>query len=174
MCSLTWLALVAVPLASAPLIAQRRGDSPIAPSSVLGPATDSPTLSVLGLAALPDGSGNALSNRNEIWMGATQPLLKLGNVRLSAIGSGNWQARDAVGTTSSIEGLLSLRARARFGETHIWSAASYGRADLSTDAGAQISGIRNTLIPPGFGASVLADTCFNSHPTTPPMPLGRQ
>ncbi len=155
---LTWLVIVSMSFASAPLTAQRRGDSPIAPSSALGPATDSPTLSVLGLAALPDGSGNAMSNRNEIWMGATQPLIKLGNVRLSAIGSGNWQARDAVGTTSSIEGLLSLRARARFGETQVWSAASYGRADLSTDAGAQLSGMRNTVIPPGFGANALADT----------------
>lgn len=156
--ALAWLAIASAPLASAPLLAQRRGDSPIAPSSALGPVTDSPTLSVLGLAALPDGSGNALTNRNEIWMGATQPLLKLGNVRFSAIGSGNWQARDAVGTSSSVAGLVSLRARARFGETHVWSAASYGRADLRTDAGVQMGGVRNTLIPPGFGTSAIADT----------------
>ena len=140
------------------LQAQRRGDAPMAPSSVLGPITDSPTISVLGLASLPDGSGNSSMNRNELWFGATQPAGRIGNVRFAAIGSAGVRQRDAVGASDAFEGQLALRARARFGGAQAWSAVSYGRANVATDAGAQITSVRNSVRPPAFGSAPMADT----------------
>lgn len=127
--------------------AQRRGDAPVAPASAIGPATADPTFSVLGLASSENGGNSPLTPRNELWMGATQPLGRLGNVRFSAIGSGNVRTRDAVGGSSAAEGMLSLRARARFSGAQIWSAVGYGYANISNASlvGAGIPGVT-----PGF------------------------
>ncbi len=149
------LALVA---AATPAMAQRRGDAPMAPSSALGPLTEAPTLSVLGLASLPDGSGTSLTNRNELWFGATQPIGRLRNVRFAAIGSGDWRQRDAVGAAGAFDGQLALRARARFGGSQAWSAVSYGRANVATDGGVQVGSVRTSTRPPSFGSAPMADT----------------
>ncbi len=149
-------ALVSLALMAAPAAAQSGGNAPVAPSSVLGPATESPTLAVMGLAGLPDGSGNALSQRNALWMGATQPIGKLGRVRFSAIGTGNWLAKDAVGSSSAVEGTVSLRARSRFGGSQVWSAVSYGRADVNGDIAGRLLGNTPSVIGGFDGAR--ADT----------------
>ena len=96
-------ALVPCALASLVLVpslaAQVRGDAPIAPAATIGPVTDASTLSVLGIAALPDGTGNALTQRNDVWLGATQPLGRIGRVRLAALGTGNWRVPQGVGSS---------------------------------------------------------------------------
>lgn len=127
--------------------AQRRGDAPVAPASAIGPATADPTFSVLGLASSEKGSNSSFAPRNELWFGATQPLGRLANVRFSAIGSGNLQMRDAVGSSNTAEGILSLRARARFSGAQIWSAVGYGYANVSNGSliGGGIAGLQ-----PGF------------------------
>ncbi len=153
-------ALVTMVLVASPLSAQRRGDAPVAPSSALGPATESPTLAVMGLASLPDGSGNALAQRNALWMGATQPIGRLGRVRFSSIATGNYLAKEAVGTGSSVEGLVSLRARSRVGEGQIWSAVSYGRASVNGDMASRLLGNSVGMLPGGFDGA-RADTTIS-------------
>ncbi|MBL0939193.1 MAG: glycogen-binding domain-containing protein [Gemmatimonadaceae bacterium] len=112
------------------LEAQARGEAPIAPSATIGTVTDAATFSVLGVAMLPDGSGNSLAQRNDVWFGATQPIGRLGRVRFSALGNGNFSLRDAVSSHEAMQGTLALRARARFGEQRVWSAISYGHGSL--------------------------------------------
>ncbi len=133
MASLSMPLMMSVP---ASLSAQRGGNAPVAPSSVIGPATAAPTFSVLGMASSVDGS-SPIGQRSEVWMGATQPLGRIGNVRFAAIGSGNVRARDAVGTNSAAEGILALRARARFSGAQLWTAYSYGYANVNGDLGGQ-------------------------------------
>lgn len=123
------------------LHAQRSGDAPVAPASAIGPATSASTFSLLGLASSSDGGGSPLTPRSEIWMGATQPLGRLGKVRFSAIGNGDVRARDAVGGSSAIEGQLSLRARARFSGAQVWSAVGYGYANVNGSIGATALGL---------------------------------
>ena len=149
--------LITAVLLASPVSAQRRGDAPVTPSSVLGPVTESPTIAVMGLASLPDGSGNALAQRNALWMGATQPLGRLGRVRLSAIGTGNWLAKNAVGANSAVEGTVSLRARSRLGQSQLWSAVSYGRADVTGNVAGRLMGGAPTFVASGF-EGMRADT----------------
>ena len=119
-------------LAWAPVLAaQVRGDAPIAPAATIGPVTDASTLSVLGIAAIPDGTGNPLAQRNDVWLGATQPIGRIGRVRFAALGTGTWRLYDGVGADGSLEGTVALRARARVGAQRIWSAVSYGHASVS-------------------------------------------
>ena len=113
--------------------AQRGGDAPVAPSSALGPVTSAPTFSVLGVATSVDGGGAPITQRSEVWMGATQPLGQLGRLRFSAIGSGNVRAKDAVGGSNAAEGIIALRARARFSGAQLWSAVSYGYVNANGD-----------------------------------------
>jgi len=145
MASLSMPLLLTVP---ASLSAQRGGNAPVAPSSVIGPATSAPTFSVLGMASSVDG-GSPITQRSEVWMGATQPLGRLGNVRFAAIGSGNVRARDAVGNNSAAEGMLALRARARFSGAQVWSAYSYGYANVNGDLSGQ-SFARSPVMNVGF------------------------
>lgn len=134
--------LVGVAITGADISAQKRGDAPVAPASAIGPATASPTFSVLGLASSVDGGNSPITPRSEVWMGATQPLGRLGNVRFSAIGSGNVRASDAVGSGSATEGMLAVRARARFSGAQIWSAVGYGYANVNGNlAGTGLRGI---------------------------------
>lgn len=148
-------AVVALALVAAPAAAQRGGNAPIAPSSAIGPVTNAATLAVMGLTSIPDGSGTALPQHNALWMGATQPLGRVGRVHLTAIGTGNYLASDAVNTTASVEGLLALRARSRVGDNQIWSAVSYGRTDLNGDIASRLRANAPSAIMPGFdGARV--------------------
>ena len=128
------------------LVAQVRGDAPIAPAATIGPVADASTLSVLGMAAIPDGTGNALTQRNDLWLGATQPLGRLGRVRLSALGTGNWRVPQGVGADGQLEGTLALRARARVGAQRVWSAISYGHA--SVNGAHPTANILGTPMPP--------------------------
>ena len=111
------------------LEAQRSGNAPVAPASAIGTATTDPTFSVLGLASTTEGGGLGLTQR--VWLGATQPLGRVANVRFSAIASGDLRGRDAVGSSSAGEGLLALRARARFSGAQVWSAISYGYVNVN-------------------------------------------
>ncbi len=133
MVSMTMPLVIGLPSA---LAAQRGGNAPVAPASAIGPATSAPTLSVLGMASSVDG-GSPIRQRSEVWLGATQPLGRLGNVRFAAIGSGNVRTRDAVGTNNASEGMLALRARARFSGAQVWSAVSYGYASVDGDFSGQ-------------------------------------
>ncbi len=112
--------------------AQRAGEAPVAPASAIGAATTLPTLSVLGLASSVDG-GSPITQRSDVWLGATQPIGRFRNVRFSAIASGNVRTRDAVATNSASEGLLALRARARFNHAQVYTAASYGYVNATGD-----------------------------------------
>lgn len=127
------LAALCVPVAPVAVAQGQTFQSPMAPASTIGPVTDASTLSVLGLASLPNGS--QLTGQNELWFGATQRLANLGPVRLSAVASGNWRVSDAVGANNAVEGTVALRARARLGLVRAWSAISYGRASLDGASG---------------------------------------
>lgn len=120
--------------------AQARGEAPIAPAATIGPVTDAPTLSLLGMASVPDGSGGPFAQRNDLWFGATQPVGRLGGVHFSALGSGNWRFREVAGTDAQSQGIVTLRARTRVGEQRIWSAVSYGYAGSSGNPGAGLLG----------------------------------
>lgn len=135
-------AAIASVVLSDPIDAQARGEAPIAPAATIGPVTDAPTLSVLGLAAIPDGSGNALTQRNDLWLGATQPIGRLGRFHFAALGSGNWRFHETASNDAQSQGILTLRARARVGEQRIWSAVSYGYAGGNGNpAAAMIGGL---------------------------------
>ena len=103
----------------------------MAPAATIGPVTDAATLSVLGIASLPDRNGNTLANRNDMWLGATQPIGSVGRVRLAALGSGNLRFREGIAGETQAQGLLTVRARARFGDHRVWSAVSYGRSSVN-------------------------------------------
>lgn len=124
-------ALLSVGTTADRLAAQVRGDAPIAPAAAIGPVTDAPTFSVLGIAALPDGRGNSLSQRNDVWLGATQAIGGLGPVRFAALASGNVRLHDGVSGGAQAQGLLTVRARTRVGENRVWSAVSYGHASVN-------------------------------------------
>ena len=128
------------------LSAQVRGDAPIAPAATIGPVTDASTLSVLGMAFLPDGTGSSLTQRNDLWLGATQPLGRIGRVRFATLGTANWRVPDGIGNDGQIEGTLALRARARVGAQRVWSAISYGHA--SVNGASPTAGILGSAMPP--------------------------
>ncbi|MBL0170100.1 MAG: glycogen-binding domain-containing protein [Gemmatimonadaceae bacterium] len=130
------------------LLAQRGGEAPVAPASAIGPATSAPTFSVLGLASSVEG-GSGITQRSEVWMGATQPLGRLGNVRFSAIANGDVRARDAVGASGAAEGMIALRARARFTGAQVWSAVSYGYVNVNGGLPGQTLGLT-----PAFGTGL--------------------
>ncbi len=123
-----------------PASAQARGDAPIAPAATIGPVTDGSTLSVLGLAST-DGSNSSLTNRNELWFGATQRVGQLGRVNFAAMASGNWRFRDALGGDATTQGILAFRARTRVGNQRLWSALSYGQANLDGSSASGLVGI---------------------------------
>ncbi len=135
------------------------GQSPVAPAATIGPVTDAQTLSVLGLASLPDG--NHFAQHNELWLGATQPLGQLGRVKLAAIGSGNVRVRDAVGDNSALEGTVAMRARVRFGSMRTWGAVSYGHANISSVSGGGLLPGLTSLANVGLDAA-RADTTVSN------------
>ncbi|MEQ1692590.1 MAG: glycogen-binding domain-containing protein [Gemmatimonas sp.] len=149
--------LTAGPLA---LHAQRGGDAPVAPAAAIGPATSAPTFSVLGLASSGDGGGSGITQRSEVWMGATQPLGRLGKVHFSAIGSGDVRARDAVGAAGAAEGTLALRARARFSGAQVWSAVSYGYVNVNGGIPGQTLGL-TPVFGTGLDAARQVDTTIS-------------
>lgn len=132
-------AIVAITPAT-PLAAQGRGETPIAPAATIGTVTDTPALSVLGMASVPGGSGGAFAQQNDLWFGATQPLGRFGGAHFTALGRGNWRVRDVAGTDAQAQGMVSLRARARLGTQRIWSAVSYGYAGSNGVPGANLLG----------------------------------
>lgn len=136
------------------------GQSPVAPGSSIGPATDASTFSLLGLASVQE-NGSPTAQRNELWFGATQPLGGFGRVKFSAIGSGNWRVRDVVGANSAVEGIVALRARARVGKVRTWSAVSYGHVDVNGAPGGGLLPGQVAGAPAGFEGSG-ADTTVSS------------
>ena len=135
----------------------------MAPASTIGPVTDASTFSVLGIASLPDGNGNSLAQRNDLWFGATQPMGRLGRVRLAALGSGNVHFTDGVTGNAQAQGVLSMRARARFGEQRVWSAVSYGRSSFNGQPGTNpFGGSLARLIAPSISADpLMGDTTIS-------------
>lgn len=142
---------VAAATATATANAQLRPTAPIAPAVALGPVTEAPTLSVLGITSAPGGKGQSFGQQNDLWLGATQPLGRVGAVRLSALGSGNWQFQDAAGAGTEAQGMLTLKARSRLGEQHIWGAISYGYSGFSGTPAASLLG---NLIGPQAGGGI--------------------
>lgn len=157
-CALSGVLLAALPPEA--LGAQARTETPIAPAASIGAVTDAPTLGVLGIASLPDGNA-ALAQQNNLWLGATQPLMRIGRVHLAALGSGNWQLRDAAEASGDARGMLTLRARTRLndGSNQIWSAVSYGFANGSGIPGA-------ALVPGLIGAQPLGGSDTRGVDTT--------
>jgi len=147
-------ALAAVEVAPGELRAQVRGDAPMAPAATIGPVTDAPTFSVLGIASLPDGNGNTLAQRNDVWLGATQSMGRIGGVRLAALASGNLRLEDGVSGAAQSQGLLTLRARARVGENRLWSAVSYGRSAFNGTPASRVYG--ENPLPVVMGGTALA------------------
>lgn len=139
--------------------AQARGDAPIAPASTIGPVTDGSTLSVLGLAST-DGS-NSLSNRSQLWFGATQRVGQLGRVNFAAMATGNWRFRDALGGDATTQGILAFRARTRAGNQRLWSAVSYGQANLDGSSGSGLVGIAPVSMTGSVFDSPSADTTIS-------------
>lgn len=129
-----------------PLEAQTRGVAPIVPAATIGTVTDASTVSVLGMASLPQASGHVLAQRNDVWVGATQPLAQYGRLRLALLARGAVGGRDVAGRAPKGHGVATLRARARVGEQQLWSAVSYGWAST---AGAATRGV--SLVPAAMG-----------------------
>jgi hypothetical protein len=150
-CALTLMAV-----APAPLRAQVRGDAPIAPAATIGPVTDAPTFSVLGIASLPDGNGNTMAQRNDVWLGATQAVGRIGRVQLAALASGNLRIEDGVTGVAQSQGLLTLRARSRVGENRLWSAVSYGRSAQNGTPASRLYG--DNALPAMMGGTMLASS----------------
>lgn len=151
---------IAALVSTRPVAAQVRAEAPVAPAATIGPVTDAPTLSVLGMASLPDGSNSTLAQRSDLWMGATQPFGRLGRVRFSAVGSGTWRVREGVSTDASAQGVVALRARARVGDQRVWSAISYGHSRLDGSPATGLLGDPSVVAMPGL-ESRLADTTIS-------------
>lgn len=164
-------ALLAVGTTAERLRAQVRGDAPMAPAATIGPVTDAPTLSVLGMASLPDGSGNALAQRNDVWLGATQSMGRLGGVRFAALASGNVQLANGVSGGAQSQGLLTLRARTRLGGSRVWSAVSYGHSQVN---GPPAAGLLSEAARPGMRMmNALAEARFGDTTVTRRLDVGQ-
>lgn len=141
----------------------------MAPAATIGPVTDAPTFSLLGIASLPDGSGNALAQHNDVWLGATQPVGRLGGVRLAALASGNVRLQDGVSRAPQAHGVLTLRGRTRLGENRLWTAVSYGYSSVNA---VPSSGIFNESLASPM-AGTLTQTAFGDTTVTRRLDLGQ-
>lgn len=131
----------------------------MAPAATIGPVTDAATFSVLGIASLPDGSGNAITQHNDVWLGATQPVGRLGGVRLAALASGNVRLQDGVSRAPQTQGVVTLRGRARLGENRLWTAVSYGRSSVNAAPTSSLfSEALATPAPGSLAQAALGDT----------------
>lgn len=128
-----------LPTVASEAAAQARGNSPMAPAATIGPVTDDATFSLLGVSSLPDGNGGSLAHRNDVWLGATQSIGRIGRVRLAAIGSGNWRMRNGLRDRPSADGQVAIRARARVGAHRVWSAVSYGYGAFDGTPNAEVA-----------------------------------
>ena len=99
----------------------------MAPAAMLGPVAHAPSLAVLGMASVAQGSAAVVPN-SDLWMGATQPLGRMGRVAVAALGSGRWQVPGGAGVSTAAQGQLAVRARAQVGHSRVWSAVGYGMA----------------------------------------------
>lgn len=100
----------------------------VSPSSAVPAVTNSATVSLMGTTGIPSGEDNKVPSRQQLFMGLTQPVGRLGGVKFTAIGMGYWQMRDGVRSSSSAEGALALRATGRVNGVRTWGAVAYGRA----------------------------------------------
>jgi hypothetical protein len=152
------------------LRAQVRGDAPMAPAATIGPVTDAPTFSVLGIASLPDGSGNSLAQRNDVWLGATQSMGRIGGIRLAALASGNVRLQEGISGSPHAQGLLTLRARSRIGENRLWSAVSYGRSSVNGNPSA---GMFNETLSANLTGNTLVDPVGSDTSVTRRIDVGQ-
>ena len=83
----------------------------------------------MGVTALQTGDEPAVRGQEQLFMGVTQPIGRLGGVKLTAIGMGYMRVRDAFSHSSSAEGALALRATGRVNGMRAWGAVAYGRAN---------------------------------------------
>ncbi len=116
------------------LAAQPLQEAPVIPSGALGSVRSSSTISLLGVAALPE-AGSAVDNRNVLWFAATQPVARVAAVRFDVIGSGFYRPTSTVGARDAAEGTVALRALARLGPVRSWTAVSYGRSSAEGHVG---------------------------------------
>ncbi|MBC8088636.1 MAG: hypothetical protein H7Z40_15335 [Phycisphaerae bacterium] len=115
--------------AHAQAMGARPSVSPAVPSSAVGAITNSATVSVMGVAALASTEESTTPAQQQLFMGVTQPIGRLGGVKLTAIGMGFLRVRDAVNANSSAEGALAIRATGRLNGMRTWGALAYGRAN---------------------------------------------
>lgn len=118
--------------------------SPAAPSSAVGAITNAATVSLMGIAALPSAEDKTATNREQLFMGVTQPIGRLGEFKFTAIGLGYWRVRDGISANTSAEGALALRATGRVQGMRTWAAVAYGRANA-------LAGMGNVSFAPAGG-----------------------
>ena len=75
----------------------QRTDAPVAPSSAVSSIGSATTLSVMGLTGIPSNAEGAMPQREVLFTGVSTSAGRIGGVRLTAIGTGYFTARDAVG-----------------------------------------------------------------------------
>ncbi|MEO7362534.1 MAG: hypothetical protein ABI120_19545, partial [Gemmatimonadaceae bacterium] len=102
----------------------------------------------MGTTGISSNEDNATPARQQLFVGLTQPLGRLGGVKLTAIGQGYLLMRDGVHTNSSGEGAVALRATGRVNGVRTWGAFAYGRANALGGLGG-VSGF--TAAAPGIG-----------------------
>ena len=130
-----WLSsCVLASLAAHPVVTQaqetgaRPTVNPAIPTAAVGAITNLSTFSLMGTTALPASDESGLPPRQQLYMGLTQSLGRIGSVKFTGIGKGYWQMRDAAGSASSAEGALAIRATGRLNGVRTWGAVAYGRA----------------------------------------------
>lgn len=133
------------------LEAQVRANAPIAPAAAIGAITDAATVSLLGIASSPATAGQSFGQQNDLWLGATQPVGQLGPIKLSALGTGSWQFREATGNSTQAQGMITLRGGSRVGAQRIWGAISYGYSGFTGSPAANLLG---TLVGPQAGGGI--------------------
>ncbi|MEP6778900.1 MAG: hypothetical protein ABJC26_03355 [Gemmatimonadaceae bacterium] len=117
-------------LARAQNNASRRAETPVAPSTAIGSSSTATTFSLMGLAGLANGDGDAPAIAHDVYYaGLSQPLGVLHAVRFTAIGTGYFSTRDNTGSGAALEGAMAVRALGRISGIRSWAAVRYGRAD---------------------------------------------
>ena len=118
-----------------------RTEAPVAPTSALSSIGSATTLSLMALTGLASSDEGALPPRDVLFTGVSTSAGRIHGVRFTAIGTGYFAARDAVGNKASAEAALTVRARGRVNGVMSWGAVSYGYANaLGGIAGSGLAG----------------------------------
>lgn len=134
----------------------RRAESPVAPASSVGAVSGEPRLSLLGLTGLPSSDETAMPSREVLFLGLSSGIGRTHGVRFTAIATGYFLG-GTVGTRSSAEGALAVRAWGRVNGVRSWATLSYGRANaLGGPAGGSISPAGGIGFEPGHADTTVS------------------